>query len=82
MARYQCIFFAGGQIGDWENIECATSSELPSLLRDRLQRREWDYVEAWLDDALVWVVRSNRGTVNSPIDADHHASTTLATRSY
>ena len=40
MAVYQCFFFSGGRVRNWENIECDGSMPLTAALRGRTQERE------------------------------------------
>jgi hypothetical protein len=60
MAIYQCFFFSGARVSNWENIECDGSMQLVAVLRDRLRNGKWKHAEAWTDDKLVCEVRRRR----------------------
>jgi hypothetical protein len=62
MAVYQCFFFSGGLVRNWENIECDGSMPLTAALRGRLKNGRWRHAEAWSNGKLVCEVRRSRPT--------------------
>lgn len=70
MATYQCFFFADGEIGYWENIECRANTRLVTLLQRRTRRGNWDYIEAWLNGTMACVVRRESVVANAEFDLD------------
>jgi len=64
MAIYQCFFFSGGRIRNWENVECETVSSLRSLLARRLANGAWDAAEGWMQDDMVYRVERRLAEYN------------------
>ena len=69
MAVFQCLFFSGGYVAYWENIERETEGSLRALFQLMLSEGEWDAAEAWRDDRLVCqVVRFAPGRFDCSVD--------------
>ena len=61
MASFQCFFFLGGHIADWENIEHSADAYLQEFLRKRLVDEGWDVAEACRDSILICRVEQRPG---------------------
>ena len=54
MATYECVFFRGGVVDYWENVEAETEGALRTMLRSWVLREGWDSAEAWQNDVLIF----------------------------
>jgi hypothetical protein len=53
MAVYECLFFTGGLVTYWENLEADSGGSIEAILFAKIADEEWQAAEAWQDDVLV-----------------------------